>query len=129
MQAQGTAITGIGTANPLGLSWEETASNMLAGRSGVRPITRFDASRLSTRFAGQIDKIPVPRGYSGADFAQLERMDQLLLWCATEALQRAGLWEKRSTLRLGIVLGNGGESGARWETHAFSGRRCGPRAG
>src|SRR5260370_35309371 len=108
MQAQGTAITGIGTANPLGLSWEETASNMLAGRSGVRPITRFDARRLSTRFAGQVDKIPVPRGYSGADFAQLERMAQLLLCCATEAPPLAGRRANGANDPSHTVSGTGG---------------------
>ena len=47
-------ITGVGAVTPLGLSVDETWRNLLAGQSGVRPITRFDASDLRTRFAGQV---------------------------------------------------------------------------
>ena len=121
MRKPGIAITGIGTANPLGLSWEETACNLLAGRSGVRTLTRFDANRLGTRFAGQIDAIPAPPGIAAADFVRLERMDQLLLWCASDALRRSGLWEMRLSLRLGIVLGNGGEWLRLWEADGLAG--------
>ena len=42
-------ITGVGTANPLGVTFEGTADAFLAGRSGVKPVTRFDASSHSCR--------------------------------------------------------------------------------
>jgi 3-oxoacyl-[acyl-carrier-protein] synthase II len=47
-------VTGIGLLSPLGVGTEQTWSAALAGRSGVAPITLFDASRHSTRFAGEV---------------------------------------------------------------------------
>ncbi|MFL5339472.1 MAG: beta-ketoacyl-[acyl-carrier-protein] synthase family protein [Gemmataceae bacterium] len=117
----GIAITGIGTANPLGTSFAETSCNLFAARSGVRPMQRFDPKYLSSKLAGQVAEIPMPQGQDAAAFAKLERMDQLLLWCAVEALQEAGWWERRSGIRLGIVLGNGGEWLRLWEADRLAG--------
>ena len=47
-------ITGLGTVNPCGLTVPETWENLLAGRSGVGPIDRFDASEFACRIAGQV---------------------------------------------------------------------------
>ena len=47
-------VTGIGLVSPSGLGTEETWQSILAGRSGIAPITLFDASRYSTRFAGEV---------------------------------------------------------------------------
>ena len=47
-------ITGLGAVTPLGLGLEETWRNLLAGRSGIRPIFIFDASTFPTTFAAQV---------------------------------------------------------------------------
>ena len=47
-------ITGMGAITPLALTIGETWEALLAGRSGIGPITHFDASELKTRFAGQV---------------------------------------------------------------------------
>lgn len=47
-------ITGLGTVNPCGLTVPETWENLLAGRSGIGPIDRFDASEFACRIAGQV---------------------------------------------------------------------------
>ncbi len=114
-------ITGIGTANPLGVSLAETARNLLAGRPGVRVIDRFDTRKHNSKVAGLVDAIPVPSGWSATDFAELERMDQLATWCGSEALRDSGWWDKRSAIRIGIVLGNGGEWLRLWEADSITG--------
>jgi len=48
------AVTGIGMICPLGICTHDCWENMLAGKSGVRKITRFDASRCRTRIAGEL---------------------------------------------------------------------------
>jgi 3-oxoacyl-(acyl-carrier-protein) synthase len=48
-------VTGIGLVSPLGVGTEPTWQAMLAGRSGIAPITLFDAARYSTRFAGEVN--------------------------------------------------------------------------
>ena len=84
-------------------------------------LTRFDTQHLSTQIGGQIGPIPMPRGWDPVEFATLERMDQLALWCAAEALHDAGWWDQRTSVRLGIVLGNGGEWLRLWEADKIGG--------
>lgn len=48
------AVTGIGMVSPLGVGTEVTWEGLTAGRSGIRPITRFDTKGLATTFAGQV---------------------------------------------------------------------------
>jgi 3-oxoacyl-[acyl-carrier-protein] synthase II len=56
-------ITGIGAVTPLGLTAPETWAGMVAGRSGIGPITRFDASLCSARIAGEVRGLDPCRGF------------------------------------------------------------------
>ena len=49
------AVTGIGLVTPLGFGVAESWSGLLAGRSGIRPITRFPLEHLKTTIAGYLD--------------------------------------------------------------------------
>ncbi len=51
---QRIVVTGMGTVNPLGNSIEEFWTNIKAGKSGIGPITRFDASAFATKIAGEV---------------------------------------------------------------------------
>src|SRR5580704_7492211 len=48
------AVTGLGAVTPLGLNAKATWSALIAGRSGIGPITRFDASGCTARIAGEV---------------------------------------------------------------------------
>ena len=48
------AVTGVGLVTPVGIGTEETWQALLAGRSGIAPITRFDASKFPSRIAGEV---------------------------------------------------------------------------
>ena len=108
-------ITGVGLATPLGLTFPELADNLLAGKSGVRPVTHFDASDQPCQFAACLPPIPAPPGWAQADFAALGHWEQVLIWTGVNALHDAGMWERRSELRIGLVLGIGGEWVLTWE--------------
>jgi 3-oxoacyl-[acyl-carrier-protein] synthase II len=54
MNERRVVITGMGAVTPLGLDVPTTWSNLLAGKSGVTPITSWDASRYDCRFAAQV---------------------------------------------------------------------------
>ncbi len=114
-------ITGVGTANPLGTSFRETAEGLLAGRSGVRAISRFDASRHRCKVAALVEDIPMPGDCDVDEFGRLERWEQLLLWCIAAALQDAGLWDRRADARVGVVLGLGAEWARTWEINLAKG--------
>ncbi len=119
-------ITGVGTANPLGSSFQETADNLLAGRSGIVRVTDFDASNHRCQIAGRVPHCPAPPELAEAEFVQLPPIERLFLWCCTQALREAGWWERRSEVRLGLVLGYGGEWPLFWEANRHRGELAQP---
>ncbi|MFO0956538.1 MAG: beta-ketoacyl-[acyl-carrier-protein] synthase family protein [Isosphaeraceae bacterium] len=110
-------ITGIGAATPLGFGFEAVAEAMLSGRSGVGAVRHFEPVDQPCRIAATLGTIPTPEGWPEADFRGLGGWDQLLLYCALEALRDAGL--PAGGDRLGILLGIGSEWLLSWE-----GRMC-----
>ncbi len=108
-------VTGVGTANPLGHHFDTVAANLLAGASGVGPITDLPLDEHSCRIAGRVGPLGTPHGWDAAAFARLDKLHQLILWCATEALVDAGHWDRRADLRVGLVLGMGAEWQQAWE--------------
>jgi 3-oxoacyl-[acyl-carrier-protein] synthase II len=114
-------ITGVGTANPLGTTYEATAENLLAGRSGVRPIEGFQLPDHLSQIAGLVGPVPVPSSCGADEFRRQGRIEQLLLWCCTQALQSAGLWDQRSELRVGVALGLGAGLLPLWEENRYQG--------
>jgi len=116
MRSHPVWITGVGAATPLGTDYATIAANLLAGVSGVRAVSSFDVKDHPAQMAGLLPTaIPCPEGFDADWFASLEATEQLTLWCATEALRNSGLWEKRTSLRIGLVLGCAGEWPSLWE--------------
>lgn len=108
-------ITGLGAVTPLGNDSETFTANLLAGRSGVRAgaiSVRGEAMPVST---ASIGTIPVPSPWDASVFSQYNRLEQLSLACTVEALHDAGIWDRRSALRVGLVLGLGAEHLRVWE--------------
>jgi 3-oxoacyl-[acyl-carrier-protein] synthase II len=116
-------ITGVGTATPLGSTYERFADELMAGRSGVARVGTFDVREHPSQIAGQVERVPCPAGDDPVAFAALPRMEQLARWCCVEALRDSGWWEKRGDVRVGLVLGVGGEWLVRWEADSLAGGR------
>ena len=121
MRSHPVWITGIGAATPLGNDYATIAANLLAGVSGVRAVSSFDVKDHPSQIAGLVQSIPCPEMFDAGWFASLERTEQLALWCATGALRDSGLWEKRTSLRIGLVLGCAAEWPAVWEWDQYAG--------
>jgi 3-oxoacyl-[acyl-carrier-protein] synthase II len=64
-------VTGIGLVTPLGIGTEETWSALVAGKSGIAPITRFDASNFDTRFAGEV------KGWDATRFIEKRKLKEM----------------------------------------------------
>jgi len=78
-------ITGIGAITPIGTGVEGLWAGVRSGNSAIRAITRFDASRLSSRVAGEVDFDPLH--YLSAKRARrLDRFSQFALVSAQMAL-------------------------------------------
>jgi 3-oxoacyl-[acyl-carrier-protein] synthase II len=116
-------ITGIGAATPLGDSYTAIAANLLNGRSGVRRVSAFPVDDHASQIAACVNEISCPDRLSAREFTSLSRTEQLISWCAVQALEDAGWWDKRSDVRVGIVLGTAAEWVALWETDFHAGGR------
>src|SRR6267142_6626330 len=85
------AVTGCGVISALGGSAAETWEGLLAGRTGIGPLTLFDASKERTRTAAQITSSDWDQGYTRTERMRLSRGDRLGLRAAGQAFADAGL--------------------------------------
>lgn len=116
-----TWITGVSCLAGLGANFRQLTDNLLAGRSGVDAVSRFEIPQHPSRIAACLGEIPAPDDWDQADFARREPWERLLLRCSVSALRDAGLWAERSSLRLGMIVGIGAEWPVRWEQDAAAG--------
>src|SRR5690242_6131348 len=105
-------ITGMGAVSPNGIGKEAFCRAVLAGRSGVKRISRFDSSRLAVHIAGEIPEFDELAWVEPRERKHVSRVVPLCLAATTEAVNDSGLDmpamsvdEKRE---IGIVLGTGG---------------------
>jgi len=101
-------VTGLGAISPVGNTVSEAWENVLAGRSGIGPITRFDASAFACRIAGEV------RNFTAADWIppkDARRMDAYIhygLAASIQAFQDCGLEvTEANTDRIGVNIGSG----------------------
>lgn len=103
-------ITGIGAVTPIGLTAETFWTALLAGESGIRPIESFDASRVTSRIAGEIRDFDASGVLDRKELRRNDRTTQMALVVTREAMADAGLPERLSdeqALMTGIILGTG----------------------
>ncbi len=105
---QRVVITGMGALTSLGLSVEETWAGLVAGRSGIGPITQFDASNLPIRIAGEVKGFD-PTAYMDLKEARrMSRAAQLSIAAGIQAMADAGLGDRvPDPERAGVVMGTG----------------------
>ena len=89
-------ITGIGAITPLGNTADQTWDCLLNGRSGVGPITQFDASTFTTRIAAEVKGFDPAEHLKLKDLKRTSRATQLAVVAAHEAVADAGLPESLS---------------------------------
>jgi 3-oxoacyl-[acyl-carrier-protein] synthase II len=116
-------ITGVGVVTPLGNSYPALAEHLLAGHSGVRRLDLFRVDDHAAQIGAAVTSVPCPDSIAADSFQPLPKVEQGLLWCCVQALRDAGLWERRSDLRVGLVLGNAAEWNSHWEHDYLQGGR------
>jgi len=102
-------ITGMGMVTCLGAGVDANWQSLIAGRSGIRPITLFDATSYQTRIAGEVDGNFDPEGrVNPKELRRLDRYQQFALVAAGEAMSDAGLdYPPENPYRSGVVVGSG----------------------
>jgi 3-oxoacyl-[acyl-carrier-protein] synthase II len=105
-------ITGMGVVSPNGVGTPAFSQAVLAGRSGVRRISRFDSSAIEVQIAGEVADFDELAWVEKKERKHVSRILPLALCAATEALESSGLsslpMEERR--RFGVIIGTGGGS-------------------
>ena len=107
-QGRRVVVTGIGLLCPTGIGTEHAWKNILAGRSGIGPITLFDATILPCRIAGELPGFDPLDFVEKKDVKKTSRFIQFAVAAADFALKHAGLnTEAELGDRVGVSVGSG----------------------
>ncbi len=99
-------MTGLGALTPVGLDAPSTWRALVAGESGIGPITQFDASGLATRIAGEVDGFDAAAVLGTKRAHRSARFSQLAIAAAREAVADAGLDVAAASERVGVAIGS-----------------------
>ncbi len=101
-------VTGTGALSPIGLTVKENWESLTQSKSGIRPITLFDASQYSSRIGGEVVRYKAEEHFQVKDLKKMDRFIQLCLVAGTEAMGDSGLDLAQENLeRIGSIVGVG----------------------
>jgi len=105
-------VTGLGLVTPVGNTVAESWTNLLAGRSGIAPITRFDASNLSVHFAGEVKDFRIEEYIPAKEARHMDAFIHYGIAASLQAVKDAGLATgdslgEEQAERIGVMVGSG----------------------
>jgi 3-oxoacyl-[acyl-carrier-protein] synthase II len=101
-------ITGMGMVSPVGLSVKESWDNILAGKSGIAPITHFDTTGFATTFGGSVKNFDVSAYISAKDAKKMDPFIHYGIAASMEAIKDSGLEvTEQNAERIGVAVGSG----------------------
>jgi 3-oxoacyl-[acyl-carrier-protein] synthase II len=104
------AVTGLGAVTPLGEDPGSTWEGMLAGRSGVGPITLFDTEGYRTTIAAEVSGWEPEKHFDKREVRRVDRFSQFFLVAVRQAMEHAGISypeDDPAAARAGVVVGAG----------------------
>jgi 3-oxoacyl-[acyl-carrier-protein] synthase II len=108
MTRRRVVITGLGTVNPIALNVPDYWRALLAGQSGIAPITHFDTTQFKVKFAGEVKGFRPDPVIDGRAVRRLDRFTQFAMVSAAEAIRDSGLdFSREDPFRCGCILGSG----------------------
>ena len=108
MTRRRVVVTGMGTVNPLAHSVPEYWQALLAGRSGIGPITLLDTTNFKVKFGGEVKNFDPAAVIDGRAVRRLDRFSQFAVVAADQAVKDSGLdFSKLDPFRCGVILGSG----------------------
>jgi 3-oxoacyl-[acyl-carrier-protein] synthase II len=112
MTRRRVVITGLGLISPVGNTVAEGWANLVAGKSGIATITKFDASNLACRFAGEVKGFTVEDYIPGKEARHMDTFIHYGMAAAVQAVQDAGLptgdaLNESQAERIGVLIGSG----------------------
>lgn len=108
MSNRRVVVTGLGIVSPLGNDLASSWDGIVNGRSGIGPITHFDASGFSTRIAGEVRDFDVTRWVSAKDARKMDPFIHYGVAASMMALEDSGITVDESNAeRIGALIGSG----------------------
>jgi 3-oxoacyl-[acyl-carrier-protein] synthase II len=131
MSKRRVVLTGVGMVTSVGIGTEETWSGLCEGRSGIGPITHFDASNFATKFAGELKGFDPTRWITSRETKQIDPFIQYAIAAGAIAMEDAGLskLEGEFAERVGCYVGAGLGGITTIEATKMSLNEKGPRHG
>lgn len=101
-------VTGLGAVTPIGNTVEEFWSGIRAGKVGIGPITKFDASEYKVHIAAEVKDFVAKERMDFKSAKRMEPFSQYAVAAAKEAFEDAGIdMEKEDAYRAGVIVGSG----------------------
>lgn len=122
MSGRRVVITGLGMVAPVGHTVKESWENILAGKSGIQPITHFDIEPFSVHFGGPIYGFDVTQYVPKKDVRKMDKFIHYGIAAGSQAIEDSGLEINEETApRIGVAIGSGigGITGIENSYHAY----------
>lgn len=101
-------VTGLGLVTPLGIGVESSWKSALEGKSGIVPITQFDASQMPVRIAGEVKDFDPALYIEAKEIKKMDRFIHFAMAAATMAMEDSGLKiTDENAERVGVIIGAG----------------------
>jgi len=101
-------ITGLGCVSPVGNTVAEAWDAVVAGKSGIATITKFDATPFSTRFAGEVKNFNIEEYIPGKEARHMDAFIHYGMAAGIQAIQDSGLAVTEDNAdRIGVLIGSG----------------------
>ncbi|AJW44922.1 beta-ketoacyl-ACP synthase II [Ralstonia mannitolilytica] len=108
MSRRRVVVTGLGLVSPVGNSVAEGWANLVAGKSGIATVTKFDHSNLAVHFAGEVKGFNVEDYISAKDARQMDTFIHYGIAAGVQALKDSGLEVNEANAeRIGVLVGSG----------------------
>ncbi|GIU12631.1 MULTISPECIES: beta-ketoacyl-ACP synthase II [unclassified Shewanella] len=108
MSKRRVVITGLGLVSPVGNTVDSSWKALVSGKSGIAPITKFDASEFTTRISGSVKDFDVEQYMSRKDARKMDLFIQYGMAAGIQAVEDSGLeMDKLDPARVGTAIGAG----------------------
>ncbi len=108
MSKRRVVVTGLGLLTPVGNNVEDSWKNIIAGKSGVAPITAFDASQFSTRISASVKNFDASEYLSPKDLKKMDLFIHFGMAAGIQALDDSGIEVTEANAeRIGVAIGSG----------------------
>ena len=108
LQKRRVVVTGLGVVSPVGIGVEASWANLVAGRSGITKITKFDPSNFASQIAGEVKGFDVSQYLPAKEARRMDIFIQYGMAAAIEAVKDSGIVAtEENAERIGVSIGSG----------------------